>query len=321
VRAAADLPEFARMSAEGRRAELIAEAALVGITAVWGLTFVMVQDAIALLPVTAFLAYRFIPAGGLIAGAAWRRVRSLGPAGLRDGVLMGLALTAGYLLQTYGLERTTASASGFITGLFVVITPVLTFLVRRERESRTLWLSVALATAGLALIASGSSTTGDGPQHTLGGDALTLGCAAAFSIHILLTGSAVDRHDVAGLAAVQLSVCGFICLVVAALAGELEMPDSGTVWSALVVTSLLASALGFLVQSFAQQHATPPRTALILAAEPAFAGLFGFLLAGDRLSLAGWLGALLVMAAIVAAAQRRPEPDTGAAAGRGAGGE
>jgi drug/metabolite transporter (DMT)-like permease len=309
------------MTAEDRRTERLAEFALIAITAVWGLTFVMVQDAIALLPVTAFLAYRFIPAGGLIAGVAWRRVRSLGTDGVRDGVLMGLALTAGYLLQTYGLQHTTASASGFITGLFVVITPVLTYYVRRERESRALWISVVLATAGLALIAGGSSSTGDGPAHTLGGDALTLGCAAAFSVHILLTGSAVDRHDVAGLAAVQLSVCGFLCLGVAAIAGDLEMPHSSTVWSALVVTSLVASALGFLVQSFAQQHATPPRTALILAAEPAFAGLFGFLLAGDRLSLTGWLGAVLVMAAIVAAAERRPRPETGAAAGRGAGAE
>jgi drug/metabolite transporter (DMT)-like permease len=91
-----------------------------------------------------------------------------------------------------------------------------------------------------------------------------------------------------------------VCLLVAAVAGQLEAPEGRTVWSALVVTSLVASALGFFVQTFAQQHAPPARTALILASEPAFAGLFGWLLADDRLSLTGWLGAALIMSAIVA---------------------
>ena len=98
----------------------------------------------------------------------------------------------------------------------------------------------------------------------------------------------------------QLGVCGLVCLVIGGAAGSLEAPKGWTVWSALLVTSLVASALGYFVQSFAQQHAPPARTALILASEPAFAGLFGWLLAGDRLSAAGWLGAALIMVAIVA---------------------
>src|SRR6185503_1685612 len=101
------------------------------------------------------------------------------------------------------------------------------------------------------------------------------------------------------LVAIQLTACGLFCLVVAAAAGQLETPHGGTVWSALAVTALVASAIGFLIQSYAQQHSPPARTALILAAEPAFAGLFGYLLNDERLSAAAWSGALLILAAIV----------------------
>jgi drug/metabolite transporter (DMT)-like permease len=99
---------------------------------------------------------------------------------------------------------------------------------------------------------------------------------------------------------VQLGLCGVFCTVVAAIGGRLEVPRGGDVWSALIVTSVFASALAFFVQTYAQRHAPPSRTALILAAEPAFAGLFGYLLAGDRLSAMAWAGAGLIMAAILA---------------------
>ncbi len=122
----------------------------------------------------------------------------------------------------------------------------------------------------------------------------------SFAAHILVTGRAVGRYDVGALVVVQLAVCGAVCLGIAGAAGQLEQPRGSTVWSALIVTSLVASALGFFVQTFAQQHAPPARTALILASEPAFAGLFGYLLAGDRLSGTAVLGAVLIMTAIVA---------------------
>jgi drug/metabolite transporter (DMT)-like permease len=118
-------------------------------------------------------------------------------------------------------------------------------------------------------------------------------------LHILVTARAVERFDVGALVAIQLGVCGVFCLFAAAIGGDLEVPRGTTVLSALIVTSLVASALGFLVQSYAQQHASPARTALILAAEPAFAGLFGYLLQDERLSALAWLGALLILAAIV----------------------
>jgi drug/metabolite transporter (DMT)-like permease len=269
-----------------------AELALVAIAAVWGLTFVMVQDAVERIPVTAFLAYRFLAAAALVALAFRAQLRELGPAGWRAGLLMGTFLTAGYLFQTYGLQHTSASNAGFITGLFVVITPLLGAVVLRQRAGALAWVAAAASGIGLFLLAG---ATGVGA-----GDALVLGCAIALSAHILATDRAVTRHPVGGLVAVQLGVCGVVSLVAALAAGELEPPRGATVWSALAVTALVASALGFIVQTYAQRHAAPARTALILASEPAFAGLFGYLLAGDRLSPVQWVGAAVIVGAIVA---------------------
>jgi drug/metabolite transporter (DMT)-like permease len=270
-----------------------AEGALGGIAAVWGLTFVMVQDAIERLPPFAFLAYRFIPAAAIVAAVFWRPLRRLPPEGWRAGLVMGLFLTAGYVAQTLGLEHTTASNAGFITGLFVVLTPFFGALLFGLRPPRAAWLAAGVSGLGLLLL------SGAGGDFKLSGDGLEFGCACAFALHILVTARAVKRFDVGALVAVQLGVCGLFFFVVAALAGDLEVPRGGTVWSALIVTALVASALGFLVQSYAQRHLPPTRTALILAAEPAFAGLFGYLLQDERLSGVAWTGALLILAAIV----------------------
>ena len=271
-----------------------AQAALVGIAAVWGLTFVMVQDAIAVLPTMAFLAYRFGSAAVLVAVIFRDRLRGLGAGGWRAGALMGLFLTAGYVFQTLGLEHTSASNAGFITGLMVVFTPVLGAVFLRQHLPAVAWAAAAVSAAGLYLL------SGAGGGLELRGDGLVLLCAVAFAAHILVTDRAVGGRDVGALLVVQLSVVGLICLVVAAGAGQLEVPRGLTVWSALLVTSLVASALGFFVQTYAQRNAPPARTALILASEPTFAGLFGFLLAGERLGAVSWLGAVLILAAILA---------------------
>lgn len=282
-----------REPAEGRR-HLVAEAALIAVAAVWGLTFVMVQDAIELLPAMAFLGYRFAAAALLVALVFRGRLGALSTAGWRAGSLMGAFLTAGYIFQTVGLEATTASNAGFITGLFVVFTPLLGAALLRERVPALAWAAAGLSAVGLYLL------SGTGGELNLRGDGLVLLCALAFSGHILVTGRAAREHDVGALLVVQLGVCGAVCLAIAGAAGRLETPEGSTVWSALIVTALVASAVGFFIQTYAQQHAPPARTALILASEPAFAGLFGWLLADDRLSALSLTGAALIVAAVVA---------------------
>ena len=293
---------------EDRRG-LAAEGALIAIAAVWGLTFVMVQDAIELLPTMAFLGYRFLIATLLVALVFGSRLRALSPAGWRIGLVMGALLTAGYILQTFGLEETTASNAGFITGLFVVLTPVLGSLLLRDRVPRIAWIAAAVSAVGLYLL------SGTGGDLNVRGDGLVLLCAVAFAGHILATARGARAHDVGALLVVQLAFCAVICLAVAAPLGDLEAPQGATVWSALLVTAVVASALGFFVQTYAQQHAPAARTALILASEPAFAGLFGWLLADERLSALSLCGAALILGAIVAVEAvprmrpRRPLPE------------
>jgi drug/metabolite transporter (DMT)-like permease len=276
------------------RRERAAELALVGTAAVWGLTFTMVQDAIAILPALAFLAYRFFGATMLVLPFVWKRLAGLGHDGWRAGLVMGAFLTAGYVCQTLGLEHTSPSDAGFITGLFVVLTPVLGAVFLRQRISSLAWAAAAVSALGLYLL------SGSGGDFTLRGDGLVFVAAVSFACHILATGRGVSRHDVGALLVIQLGVACVACLVLAIAHGDIEAPHGAKVWSALIVTAAFASALGFFVQTYAQQHASPSRTALILASEPAFAGLFGYLLNGDRLTAVEWFGAGLIMAAIVA---------------------
>jgi len=277
-----------------RRRGHLTEVALIGIAAIWGLTFVMVQDAIALIPPMAFLGYRFTSAGLVVALVFGRGLRRLSWSGWRAGALMSVWLTAGYITQTLGLARTTASNAGFITGLFVVLTPVFGAVLLGQRAGAPAWAAAGASTVGLFLL------SGAGKDVSLIGDGLVVLTACSFALHILATDRAVERYDVGSLLGVQLLGCGVFCLAVAGLSGDLEVPRAAPVWSALAVTSLLATALGFFVQTYAQRHAPPARTALILASEPAFAGLFAFLLNGETLTIAGWIGALLIMTAIVA---------------------
>ena len=269
----------------------IAELSLVSVAAVWGLTFVMVQDAIEKLPTLAFLGYRFSVAAIVVALICWRSLRALPAAGWRAGLLMGVFLTLGYVFQTLGLEHTTASNAGFITGLFVVFTPLLAALFLRERIGPLAWSAAGVSAVGLYLLSGGGS------PNT--GDVLVLGCALAFAAHILATARAVALYDTGALLAVQLALCGVVCVIGAGVTGDIEVPSDGSVWVALAVTAFVASAFGFFIQTWAQRHTTPARTALILASEPAFAGLGGYLFADERLTAIAWLGAALIMTAIL----------------------
>ena len=273
--------------------------ALVAVTAVWGVTFVQVKDAVALYPLFAFLAVRFAIAAAVLAVPAAGRLRSLGRQGWLAGASLGLLLALGYALQTAGLERTTVSSAGFITGLYVVFTPLLGLLLFRTRVGRAVWVGVALAVAGLAML----SGVGAGDPA---GDLLVLGGSAAYSLQIALMERYAPRYDPVAFTQAEMLAAFAGFAVVAAALGQVEVPRGWTVWGALLVTGIFASALGFLVQTWAQRRTSATRTALAFAMEPVWAGLFGFWLAGDRLGVIGWGGCAVIMAGILVA-----EPEAG----------
>jgi drug/metabolite transporter (DMT)-like permease len=273
---------------------LKALAALVAVTAVWGVTFVQVKDAVALYPLFAFLALRFAIASATLAVPAAGRIRGLGRNGVAAAGFLGLLLAAGYALQTAGLERTTVSSAGFITGLYVVFTPIFALVLFRIHAAPVTWAGVALATVGLTFL-SGVDVGG------FEGDLLVLAGSAAYSLQIALMERYAPRYDAVALTEVQLLAAFAAFAVVAVSSGQVEAPHGWTVWGALLVTGVFASALAFLVQTWAQRRTTATQTALAFAMEPVWAALFGFWLAGDRLGLAGWGGAALIMAGIVVA--------------------
>jgi drug/metabolite transporter (DMT)-like permease len=268
--------------------------ALLAVTAVWGVTFVQVKDAVAVYPLFAFLAVRFVLATSVLAVPGASRLRSLRGPGSVAAAALGLLLACGYVLQTAGLERTTVSGTGFITGMYVVLTPLIALGVFRARIGAAAWTGVAVSTVGLAMLAG---------IHTgaVGGNLLVLAGSAVYSLQIVLLERYARRYDAVAFTLVEMAAAAVGLLVVALALGDLAVPRGWTVWSALLVTGIFASALAYLVQTWAQRRTSATRTALAFTMEPVFAALFGYTLDGDRLGALGWGGCAAIMAGIILA--------------------
>lgn len=278
------------LRSDPRQAVLIG--ALLAVTAVWGLTFVTVQEAVRTFPVMAFLGWRFGAAALLLLPFAWRDFGRLGWAGLLTGAWIGVFLAIGFVLQTVGLTLVSVPTVGFITGLVVVFTPVLALIVLRHRPHPVVWAGVVLSTLGLWLL------TGAGAAWSIG-DLLVVGSALAFAAQILGTESAVRQVPVGGLVVVEMATTALICLIWAGAEHSLPVPHLASTWVALGITAIFASVIGGLVQGWAQRTISASRTAIIMSAEPAFAALFAYLLQGSVLEPIGWLGAALIMLAVL----------------------
>ena len=270
------------------------QAALIAVAAVWGGTFVVVKDAVALYPLYGFLALRFLIAVLAFAVVLPASVKLLNPRTVGVGALAGVFLTAGYVFQTWGLQGTSASKAAFITGMFVVITPALQAVLLRRSPKPVTLLGVVLAVAGLWLLSGG------GVDGWNVGDTRVLLCAVAYSAHIIVLGSVGHHHDVRPFTLVQLATVAVACSGIALATEPLSLPSETSVWVALIVTGVFGSAVAFAVQTYAQRILSPTKTALILISEPAFGGLFGWL-AGERLGIAGATGAALILTGMLTA--------------------
>jgi drug/metabolite transporter (DMT)-like permease len=292
----------------------VATAALILVTAVWGITFVQVKDAVELYPLTAFLALRYLVASAALAPPAVRRLRSLGRDGLVAGAVLGALIALGIGLQTAGLERTTVTNAGFITGLYVLLTPLLGLALFRTPIPRELWLAVALALFGLALL-SGV------PQGSGTGDLLVLLSTGAQALQIVMVERYANRFDVFALTFVEVAVAAVAFLAIAIALGDLSVPSDRTVWAAIVTTGLFAVAFAYLVQVWAQRRVSATRIAILFSLETVFAGIAGYLFAGDRIGALGFAGCAAIFGGIVIAEPaaaatlrrlvRRPAPGRG----------
>ena len=255
------------------------------VTAVWGWTFVLVKDAVSQYPTLPFLQLRFVLAL-LVMAVLVRRLPTRRE--LRIGAIVGAVLAGGYLAQTAGLTKTSPGNAGLITGLFVVLTPLLNRIFGARIHWWT-WVATAISLAGLVLLTGGPAGMGIG-------DLLVLACAVLFALHIVLLGRWSPGLPAAPLAMVQMGTSA----VIFSAAGTWQLhPPNGAVWFAIVITGVFASAFGFYIQTWSQGFISANRTALILATEPAWALAAAVVLAGQRLGLLQAIGAALVLVAIV----------------------
>ena len=269
---------------------LLATLGLLAVTAAWGSTFFLLKDTLQRLPVADFLALRFLVA----AVALWllrpRSVAALPPAVRRRGVVLGLVYGAAQLLQTAGLQYTSASVSGFVTGMYVVLTPLLGALLLRERLPRSVLGAVALATVGLGVLSLRGFAVGPG-------ELLTLASAALYAAHILGLGAWTSVRDAFGLSVVQMATICAVCSV-GALPGGIEVPQRADDWLALLHMALVAGAFALVVQTWAQAHLAATRAAIIMTMEPVWATGFAVAFGGETLTGRALVGGGLVLTAM-----------------------
>ena len=284
-------------SARTRLATLL----LVALTAVWGSTFFLIRDLVETVPPVDFLAVRFSLSAVIMLVVFWRPVRALS----RRQVLVGVGLGALYglaqIFQTQGLATTPASVSGFITGTYVVLTPVFTAVLLRERVAGSTWAAVGLATVGLALLSLNGFSVGIG-------EAITLLAAALYALHIVGLGRYSASEIATGLSVVQMVVIAVLC-VAGALPGGVVLPSGPAQWASVLYMVVFASILALWVQTWAQAHMPATRAAIVMTLEPVFAAFFAVTLGDETATLRMVVGGALVLTAMYAVellARRRP---------------
>jgi drug/metabolite transporter (DMT)-like permease len=273
------------------RRTLLASLALLGIAAAWGSTFYLIHDLLDRVPVADFLAVRFAMASVAMLVVAPRAVPRLSPEKRRHAVVLGGLYGVAQILQTTGLAHTAASVSGFITGLYVVLTPVLAAVLLRSRIGPLTWAAVALALAGIGVLTLSGFSIGYG-------EAITLVASVGYALHIVGLGHWSTAEDAIGMSILQIIVITLICGV-AALPGGITLPSTGADWASVAYMALVAGALSMLGQTWAQSQLDATRSAIIMSMEPVFAALFAVLLGGEGVTWRMLVGGPMVVAAML----------------------
>ncbi|NDJ79148.1 MAG: DMT family transporter [Chloroflexi bacterium] len=263
------------------------------IALIWGSTFVLVKNALDDVDPFTFVAWRFIAASIVLLLIFHRRMVGITRQELLAGALIGVWLVQGYVYQTIGLQTTTTAKAGFITGLSVVIVPVLSTVLLRHPPTRGAVLGVVAATTGLGMLTLDKDLTVET------GDLWVLACAFAFALHIITVGRFSPHHDPVRLSIVQI---GTVAVLATGSAFVFETPTldlPSATWGAIMFTGVVATALVFSLQVYVQRSTTSTQTALIFALEPVFAAFFGWWWASERLGAREIVGCGLILCGMI----------------------
>jgi drug/metabolite transporter (DMT)-like permease len=264
--------------------------AMLATAAVWGGSFVLMKDAIVQQDVYSFLSTRFILAALLMIAYRPTVFRGLSSRFIKQGVLAGVLLSGGYIFQTLGLAKTTVSNTGFITGMYLVFTPLISLIILKRKVLLVQWFAVAIAMIGLILISYNGISIGTG-------EILVLISAIAFGAHFVALGEWSNGKNTYALTLIQILTVSAIATVCAFING-FEVPPSASVWQAIAFTAVFATFLAFLVQTKAQSVMSATVASVLLAMETPFAVVLGVLILNDPLTLRIIVGGSLVMIAM-----------------------
>ncbi len=275
------------------RKQLLADLSLLVVVTVWGYTFVAIKNALSGITPFNFIAIRFIIALIILLVIFRKRLSGLNRAVVFRGAVVGVFLFFAYAFQTVGLKYTSASNAGFITGFSVVLVPVFSGVILKARPSMESVAGVTCAVVGLFFLSY------NGGYSLNKGDILVLFCAVAVAFHILSVGYYTKRTDSILLTIVQVGTVTILSVIFALIFEKPVMPRGSVVWQAILITSVFATVVAYLVQNIMQRFTSSTHTALIFSGEPVFAGIFGYFLLGERLG--GWsvLGCILILAGMV----------------------
>ncbi len=280
--------------------KLKAHLLLIVVTFVWGSTFVLIKSALADITPLLFNAVRMTLAGVALALMYWKNLRQMNRAEFFDGMLVALMMYLGYEFQTSGLRLTTPSKSAFLTGMSVVLVPIILHFGWRKRVSKWTIFGVLIACAGLFfLTVPGVANGGFALSEVNLGDLLSMACAVCFAFQIILLGRASERHGFEPIAVLQVAGAAVLMFATVPIAEHARVQWSSTVLWGVLITGLLGTAAAFTVQAWAQQFMPATNTALIFLLEPVFAWGTSFFVLHERLSLRSSLGALLILAGVV----------------------
>jgi len=280
-----------------------AEFYLLGIVIVWGSTFALIKNILNLIPPYTFLTYRFLLATLVLMIIFWKRIKRMNKTILRKGSLIGIFLFLGYTFQTLGIKYTSATKAGFITGLSVVLVPIISVFFIKEKVSRNSIIGAFFALIGLWFLNYTNSFSFNF------GDFLVLLCAFSFAMHIISVGLYAKKLDYVLLVIVQLATVSILSLFLAFIfeRSALNLSYSFNVWWGIIFMGVFATAFAFYMQNRFQRYSTATKTAIIFSGEPIFAAVFAYIILGEKVGFIAWAGGLLIILGMIISQRKRIE--------------